>query len=132
MPLIALPEFIEKDIDFVTCSSYWIFNFNPNFIVSDKNNVILLNCINWYICKYISNEFYSYWDWSIMNAFTQILHLENYKREDGIHNLNGMKIQIIKECAGTTHYDAHNIYNNKRVFNNRLPDWDHISHSFKN
>jgi hypothetical protein len=30
-----------------------------------------------------------------------------------------MKIQIIKECPGVNHYDAHNIYNNVRVFNNR-------------
>jgi hypothetical protein len=41
-----------------------------------------------------------------------------------------MKIQIIKECAGVTHYDAHNIYNNMRVFNNRYADWDYNTHSF--
>ena len=32
-PLVPLKDFIEEDVDFVTCKSYWdIMNFNPNFI----------------------------------------------------------------------------------------------------
>jgi mannosyltransferase OCH1-like enzyme len=131
MPLVPLNEFIENDIDFVTCSSYWQYNFNPNLIISSKDNIILKKCIDWYIKKYNNRDPYSYWGWSIMNVFTQTLHLENYKKDWGIYKLNDMKIQIIKECNGPTHYDAHNIYNNIKVFNNRLPNWDYSLHEFK-
>ena len=66
-----------------------------------------------------------------MNAFTNILHLQNYDKNDGIYYLECMKIQIIKEMSGNNHYDAHNIYNNIRVFNNRQEIWDHATHTFK-
>jgi mannosyltransferase OCH1-like enzyme len=36
MPLVSLSEFIENDVDFVTCTSYVNYNFNPNFIISKK------------------------------------------------------------------------------------------------
>lgn len=132
MPLIPLSSFIEKNIDFVTCSSYWHFNFNPNFIISNKNNIILKKCIDWYINKYINNYNYNYWKLSIMNAFTENLHLENYKKRAGVYYLNNMKIQIIKECRGkrNNHQDAHNIYNKLRVFNNRQLNWNAKLHKF--
>lgn len=130
VPLVKLSDFIETDIDFVTCSAYWRFNFNPNFIIANKDNIILKRCIEWYVIKYINRDKYDYWDWSIMNVFTQILHLENYNKEWGVYQLDNMKIQIIKECPGINHYDAHNIYNNKRVFNNRHPGWNCVSHNF--
>jgi mannosyltransferase OCH1-like enzyme len=131
LPLVPLSEFIENDIDFVTCSSYWKFNFNPNFIISNKDNIILKKCIDWYVNKYNNEDKYEYWDWSIMNAFTKNLHLNDYKKEDGIYYLDDMKIQIIKECPGNNHYDAHNIYNKIRVFNNRQENWDYNKHTFK-
>jgi len=133
-PLVPLDAFLEPNINFATCSSYFDsmnFNFNPNFIVSTKNNIILKNCIDWYINKYNKKDKYNYWEWSIMSAFTDTLHLDNYKKEYGIYYLDGMKIQIIKECPGNNHYDAHNIYNNKRVFNNRYENWNSDTHSFK-
>jgi hypothetical protein len=135
-PLLPLIDFIEDDVSFVTCSSYWDamrFNFNPNFIMCYKNDEIISKCIDWYINKYNNRETfrYNYWDWSVMNCFTQILSLPNYVKEPRIYYLNDKKIQIIKECPGNNHYDAHNIYNNKRVFNNRYKDWDHDNHSFK-
>jgi hypothetical protein len=130
VPLVSLSDFIEKDVSFVTCSSYWHFNFNPNFIISFKGNIILKKCIDWYINKYNKKDKYYYWDWSIMNCFTQTLHLNNYKKECGVYELYNMKIQIIKECAGNNHYDDHNIYNNIRVFNNRQLGWDYNLHTF--
>jgi hypothetical protein len=66
-----------------------------------------------------------------MNSLTQNLHLKNYKKEYGVYKYDDMKIQIIKECAGKNHLDAHNIYNNIRVFNNRNQDWDDTLHEFK-
>ena len=119
LPLVSLSDFIKTDIDFVTCSSYWHYNFNPNFIISNKDNVILEKCIKWYINKYNNKDTYNYWNWSIMSTFTQIIQLENYNKEYGIYKYDDMKIQIIKECKGINHYDSHNIYNNLRVFNKR-------------
>ena len=123
-PLVKLDYFIEKNVDFVTCSSYWHYNYNPNFIVCCKNNIILKKCIDWYINKYKNGVRYKYWRWSIMGAFTEVLKIDNYTKESGIYTYQNMKIQIIKECSGKNHNDAHNIYKNKRVFNNRQPDWD--------
>ena len=132
-PLVPIDNFIEPNINFATCSSYWDamkFNFNPNFIISEQNNIILKKCIEWYIDNYKNGKKYNYWDYSIMKVFTDTLKLDNYIKNDGIYYLDNMKIQIIKECVGNNHYDAHNIYNNIRVFNNRYADWDHTTHSF--
>ena len=41
-----------------------------------------------------------------------------------------MKIQILKECPGKNHYDAHNMFNGKRAFNNRYKDWNNDKHCF--
>jgi mannosyltransferase OCH1-like enzyme len=130
VPLIKLSGFIEKNIDFATCSSYWRYNYNPNFIISKKDNIILKSCIDWYVNKYNNNHKYDYWDWSIMNAFTQTLHLENYTKEGGVYKINDMRVQVIKEVKGRNHYDDHNIYNNIRVFNNRQQNWNSTSHKF--
>lgn len=131
VPLLPLSDFIEKDIDFVTCTSYWDemnFNYNPNFIISNKDNIILEKCIDWYLEKYKNNDKYAYWEYSIMNAFTKNLHPIDFKKEPGIYHFENMKIQLIKECPGNNHYDAHNIYNGKRVFNNRDLNWNFDSH----
>ena len=135
-PLVSLSSFLEKDIDFLVCSSCWDemeFNFNPNLIISHKNNPILLNCINWYLNNYRMKKVYRYWDWSIMRAFTDTLYLTPFKT-DGLFVLNNLKIQIIKECDGKNKdiYDVHNIYKGIRVFNNRYRSWDTVTHSFKN
>lgn len=132
-PLVSLNRFIEPDIDFATCSSFWDemkFNFNPNLIISHKNNPILKKCIDWYIRRYEKKQPYDYWVWSIMRAFSDVLRIDNFKKEDGIYTQDGMKIQIIKECCGTGHYDAHNIYKGVRVFNNRYASWNCHTHSF--
>lgn len=134
-PLVPLKDFIENEVDFVTCSSYWDdmkFNFNPNFIMAYKGDIILKKCIDWYIDKYNNKTKYGYWDWSIMRCFTDVLLLNNYKKEYGIYYLNEKKIQIIKECPGNAHYDSHNIYNEMRVFNNRYRNWNYNTHSFHN
>jgi len=93
-PLIPLNKYIEKDDDFVTCISRNFnknnleFQLNPHFILSNKNNIILQNCIDKYIKLYINKEPYSYWKWSICLHMTiegitekksQILFLNNQK-----------------------------------------------------
>jgi mannosyltransferase OCH1-like enzyme len=136
-PLVSIDSFLENDVDFVICSSFWDsmnFSFNPNFIISNPGNTILKNCIDWYVQKYINQEKYDYWGWSVMRAFSDTLYLKDYKKEYGIYyrNEDGMPVQIIKECPGLNynHRDAHNIYNNVRIFNNRTDNWDYNTHSF--
>lgn len=132
-PLIPLNQWVENNINFLTCSSYWKekgFKFNPNFIISSKNNPILKKCINWYIYKYINKHKYNYWNYSIMNAFTKTLLIPNYNGE-GIYTLPNNKIQIIKEHKGVNHYDDHNTYKEMRVFNNRYKNWNYQTHTFK-
>ncbi len=134
-PLVSISSFLKDNIDFLTCSSYWDamqYTFNPNFIIANKGEEILKNCIDWYIYKYINKHTYSYWGWSIMTAFKDTLHLgNNYKKEDGIYSLNEKKIQILKECPGKHHYDAHNLYEGIRIFNNRYSEWNADTHSFR-
>ena len=70
-----------------------------------------------------------------MKAFTDVLHLDNYNLNDGVFYLNQykekqLKIQILKEYPGKNHYDAHNMFNGKRAFNNRYKEWDSDKHCF--
>ena len=136
-PLLSFNEFIENDVNFVTCSSFWDekhFIYNPNLIFSESGSIILKECIDWYVFHYNNKTPYSYWEWSVMRCFTEKLKLKNYYREDGIYRLisdENIKVQIIKEVQGNNHYDAHNIYSGKRVFNNRYEAWDSDLHKFK-
>jgi mannosyltransferase OCH1-like enzyme len=108
-PLVPLDEFIDPLVDFVTCSSFSKrFMFNPNLILCNKENPIIKKCIDWYVEKYINN----------------------YNREEGIYNYNNMKIQIIKEIKGKTHSNDHNVYKNRKIFNNRYKDWNSNTHAF--
>jgi len=137
VPLVKLSDFVE-DVDFVTCTSYGGANYNPNFIVAPKDSVILKNCINWYVNKFIEKRPYAYWDWSVMNMLTHTLWLADYKKQAGIYSCDeltdasckGLRVQIILECPGNYHYDAHNMYKNMRVFNNRQPGWNSELHRF--
>ena len=125
-PLVSL-EFME-DVDFVTCSSYNPqYTFNPNFIACGKDNKIMEQCIEWYLHRYQTKP-YSYWDWSIMQCFADIIDL---KVEEGIYHYQDMKIQIIREVAGFFHHDAHNMYKGVRVFNNRYANWDPVTHRYQ-
>jgi len=130
-PLIPLSKFIEPNVSFVICSAYRRdLLFNPNFIVTPKNSIIIKDVIDWYVKKYNNNEPYDYWSWSIMQAFTDTFLIPNYKNKEGIYYYKKMKIQVITEVPGNNHADAHNIYKGMRVFNNRYKDWDHINHCF--
>lgn len=123
-PLVSISSFIEKNIDLCTCESKWIYKFNPNFIVSKKNNTILEKGIKWYINKYIHyKNNYSYSEWSIMKCFTEVIDFENLKKKN-------MKIQILNFNPGKNHYDSHVTYKDRRILNNRIIQWDCINHSF--
>ena len=141
-PLLPIKDFLEDSIDFCTCSSFWIEKdpytgqvslYNPNFIISTKNNPILKACINWYLESYIENKPYSYWEWSIMNVMSEVLKLKNYDRSSGIYYEENehLNVQILKEVKGKKRHGDHNVYKDKRIFNNRYKSWDRKTHSFK-
>lgn len=130
-PLVPINDFLEKNIDFITCCSFSPkFKFNPNFIGSTKYNPILKECIDWYIEKYDKKIPFEFWEYSIMTAFNEILELKYFKKKYGIYQKDNLLVQIIEEHLGKNHYDAHNIYKNKRIFNNRYQEWDCVSRSF--
>lgn len=131
-PLVPIASFLANDVDFVTCSSYINYQFNPNFIVARAGSPILKNCIDWYVRNYLAKKPYNYWKWSIMQAMTDTCQLKLYNKLEGIYEYGGgaLKVQIIQECRGKNHYDDHNLWKGKRIFNNRVTNWNHISHSF--
>ena len=99
-PLVPLNTFIESNDDFVTCISYNFnkkyldFQFNPHFILSDKNNIILQNCIDRYIKRYNDKVPYSYWDYSICYLF----HIKNVSlKQSHVTYINGLKFKFIYE-----------------------------------
>jgi hypothetical protein len=131
-PLVPIKDFIEPNVDLVTCSAYMKkMNFNPNFIIAKKGCSILKGCIEWYIQKFDQKKTYTYWGWSVMKAFTDVLKIPKFKRKEGIYEYRGLKIQILAEVPGKHHFDAHNLYKNVRIFNNRTLNWDANSHSFR-
>jgi len=137
VPLVPLKDFVDPRVHLVTCSSYWAamrFHFNPNFIVAQKNCPVLRACEQWYLAKFQSGGPYRYWDWSVMRCFTDVLKLKHYSVQEGIFdsaNFPDRKVQILQENPGLCHTDAHNMYNGKRIFNNRAENWDYETHKFK-
>ena len=134
-PLVGLNDFIEPDIDFLTCSSAsnfhpYIFTFNPNLIICCKGNEILKKAIDWYIEKYTNKVPYGYWVYSVVQCFKEILHIDNFNKEDGIYHKDSMKIQIVKEVYGKNQYEHHNVYKGVKVFYNRFENWNWQTHSF--
>ena len=134
-PLVPLNSFINFSCDFITCSSFVHEDriFNANFIIAHSGDNYLKDSIDLYLKWYTEKNPYSYWGWSIMKVFTDVIHIENYNKEDGIYNvskLNNKKIQILKECSGINHHDEHHVYNNMRVFNDRYKFYDDYNHCF--
>lgn len=125
-PLVPLKTYIEDDDDFVTCISTHFrknktsFNFNPHFILSNKNNKILNNCIQEYIDAYKSGIEYSYWGWSICNFF-KIDNIE--KKESHIKYINNDKYKFLLELPSKNDCEyngvivLHNRYNNYKNHN---------------
>jgi len=132
-PLVPIDQFIEKDIDFITCSSSRFYAlFNPNFIMTGKNNEILNNCINAYIKKYNNKENYSYMNWSIVNIMRccNVLDIRNIDKKYGIYNSGNYKIQILQEKSFKDSYQDHMIYKDIRIFNNRYKTYNEKEHKF--
>jgi hypothetical protein len=75
---------------------------------------------------------YSYWDWSIVKVFNDVVLLNNYYKDEGIYVLknSNMKVQIIKEQSNENKYDFYNVYNKVIILKNRSKLWNYKIHSF--
>jgi Glycosyltransferase sugar-binding region containing DXD motif len=129
-PLVSLKDIIDPHVDFLTCSSYADdHKYNPNFIMAKKNDVFMKKAIDLYLQWYDEKREYDYWGWSIMTVFDKVL--PSLGKEDGIYDHEGKRIQLFRECPGTSYNDAHNMYKGTRVFNNRYKIYDPFRHSFR-
>ncbi len=133
-PLIPISQFVDPTADFVICTTLSFYNvLDPIFMVAEAGNSILEKCINVYIHKYIKNQPYMYWSWSILTVMTfcNVFPIDKIKKKFGIYNVNGKKIQILEERkADNTSYGDHAIYNNIRIFNCRYSNYDDKNHRF--
>ena len=119
-PLVSLSEYIEDDDYFVTCISTnfgipYRGQFNPHFILANKNDETLRDCMNKYIEHYVNRNFenfqYYYWRWTICNfMYMSFIH----DKDTIIHYDNGKKYKFLHEIT----YDRCS-FNGKIVLNNR-------------
>lgn len=137
-PFVKIDDFVEPSADFVICSTYEKeYSFNPNFIICEKNEHIIKNCIDWYISKYQNNDKYKYWDWSIVQAFNDTLIIPGYDKNDTIYSIkdsqqNNKNIQVLKQINETinTQKDDYVIYHDVKIFNDRHSNYDSINHRY--
>jgi mannosyltransferase OCH1-like enzyme len=121
-PLIPLNEYIEDDDNFVTCISnnfkpmYLAWQFNPHFILSNKNNIVLEKCIDRYIEYYTNKIPYKYWDWSICK-FMVIPGISEKKSQ--VIYLNNEKYKFLLELKSMNDCE----YNGKIVLKNRYDEY---------
>jgi mannosyltransferase OCH1-like enzyme len=125
-PLIPLNKYIDNDDDFATCISVNFKNgekqwqLNPHFILSNKNNTVLQNCIDKYIEMYTNKMKYNYWEWSICS----IMYIEGVtKKCSHTLQINSQKYKFLyeqnaNECE----------YNGQIVLKNRYNDYK--NHNF--
>lgn len=129
-PIKSIKEYIEEDDDFVTCISmnfHEYFRLNPHFILSNKNNIILQNCIDTYLKMYNDKVKYEYWIWSICSVMK--IDFITKKKSQIIYHGN-LKYKFLLEIN-----ENNCEYNGVIVLHNRyLNYYDHNFHniSFSN
>ncbi len=132
-PLVPINQFVEPNVDFVICSSYYFYTFfNPNFIMGKAGDKNLEKCINIYIQKYNDKQLYLYLTWSIVTIMSHlnVFDMTNLKKKAGVYDSNGKKIQLLEEIKGYDTYCDHMIYNGIKIFNNRYETYDQQNHQF--
>jgi hypothetical protein len=133
-PITPIDEFLEREADFVVVSAYDDhFHFNPNFLICRKEDQILKKCMEWYISKFDNKEPYDYLNWSIVDAFKDILFIKEFKKNYGLYKWDGpttKTIQILQQVYNGR-VDDYVIYNDKTLFKDRYANYDANSHTFK-
>lgn len=146
-PIVPLKEYVDDELDLMTCISYnyslsnEAFNYNPQFIVSKKYISELLNVIERYEDLYEKRNVYdyNYWEWSICSLLKKIHKFNIDSNSDNIFTFNKKKYKFLieeiidKDTNITYNYTTANIHetlksaknfdvyckcNNKIVFKN--------------
>jgi len=103
-PISPLKKYVDDKDDFVTCISmnfkphYIHFQLNPHLIFSDKNSIILQNCIDRYIQKYSNKDKYDYWSWSVCN----LLIIDGITRKFNRIKINDIQFNFLHEKKNKT------------------------------
>lgn len=132
-PLISLNNYIEDSVDFVTCLSDNNNCYNPHFIMANANDNILKQCIDKYLLLYNNKIDYSYWGWSIVYIFNDVLKFDINNSNEGIYYIDNKKYQFLKESHNINKVYVINgrkiildnfiqqpfMYNKLKVFNNK-------------
>ena len=120
-PLMPLLDYIEKDVDFVTCLSANHYDYNPHFIMACSGDAYLKTCIDLYV-QYCTTNLrpYSYHNWGIPNMFSNVIGFGFNKFMEGTYDHNGKKYQFLKEMRENIGGETiqYCIWNAQRVLNN--------------
>jgi len=116
IPVASLNTYIDNDDDFVTCISINFnknnpeWQFNPHFILSNKNSKVLQDTIHSYLKLYDNKIPYSYWDYSICKLFKINKVID---KKSHILYIDNMKYKFIYEQTPNDYE-----YNGKIIFHN--------------
>jgi hypothetical protein len=140
-PLVPIKDFLEKDVNFLTCVSHEIGNMNPHFVICPPKHYVNKTAIDIYKTYYSSGYEYSYWGWSIVYVYANIFRNMFGKSitEEGIYynEKTKEKYQFLKEIKPNhsrekpgNPYDVYCTYKNKIILYNRYRDYDSDLHTF--
>ena len=135
-PISRLNTILHNKISFLTVKRNMDYMFNPHFIASVKNNIILKEIIDKYIFYYENNFTYKYWKWSILNISQPIINKYiGYNIQEGFYKYNDVYCKIITENISfknllLNRYKAYNSYNNTVLFNTRYLTYDELNHTY--
>lgn len=138
-PVLPIKAFLLSNIDLAISNTYeTVYTVNPNFIATSKENPIIRACLDWYLAKYRDGEPYDYWNWSIVLAFTQTLHIVDYSKTFGIYDSyisnsdQHFQIQLFQQCKGEQGFvDDYVVFNNETIYYDRADNYDHVAHNFR-
>lgn len=150
-PFVSLDKYLIRSCDFVTCITKSNRNFNPHFIATRKNNIILKKCIDEYINLYIhKKQSYAYWNWSIVGMFNKFFpHVKSHyikTPQQQVFSIGNEKYQLFIETKKeketgfmdelkfikirTNLHDYYCTFLNKHIFNSRYLNYDPHKHEF--
>ena len=135
-PLVPLDIILHNKISFITVKRNMDYMFNPHFIASVKNNIILKEIIDKYILFNETKKTYRYWKWSILYISQPILNKYiGHNIEEGFYKYSDGYCKIITENISfknllINRYKAYNSYDNQILFNTRYLTYDEINHTY--
>ena len=137
-PLIPISQFVQPGIHMLTCHSILSPNMakdslNPHFIISEAESPILKDCIDEYVKKFVNDDLYDYWKWSITSIMPYVINtlttegaLESKSAE--IITNQDLKLQFLQEvCPDTIDVGSSFLagchYNEVQILKNRYEDY---------